>query len=220
MCRAKAPTALITAAALAVLAGGCCVRPSTHAKVVQEALAHRSEAEQLKKANEIQQDALAEKDEQIRVLQALGPKRLDKLFHVRRIELSRHTSGVNLDGKPGHDAIRVYLAPVDQHGSTIKAAGSVTIQLYDLAAKPKENLLGEYRWTVDEASKKWSSFFLQHYTFTCKWKAGPPRHDTVTVRVEFTDYLTGKPLTAQKVCTVQLPPKGKQPKTAAAGAAK
>jgi len=149
-----------------------------------------------------------EKAQQIQTLQALGDKRLDKIYHVAKIELGRYTGGIDTDQKPGHDAVKVYLQPVDADGSTIKAAGSVKVQLYDLAAEPKANLVGEYAWDVDEARKHWASGFMtNYYSFICPWKSSPPEHDEITVRVEFVDYLTGKTFTAQKACKLELPEK-------------
>ena len=100
----------------------------------------------------------------------------------------------------------MYVKPIDQHGSVLKAAGQVTIELYDLAANPNENLIGKYEWTVDETAKRWFSGFVSyHYTFECPWPSSPPKHRQITVRVSFVDYLTGKTFTAQKLCKVNLP---------------
>ena len=74
-----------------------------------------------------------------RVVRDLHPKRLEKLFHVKSINLGRHTGGTDMDGKPGDDGIKVFLLPTDAEGSVIKVAGSVTIQLFDLATDPGES---------------------------------------------------------------------------------
>jgi hypothetical protein len=171
---------------------------------------YREENAKLKADVRSRQQVIAEQQEQIRTLQALGEKRLDLLFHVSAIKLGRYTAGVDLDGKDGDDGVRVYLQPVDGDGHAIKAAGAVTIQLFDLAAKAEENLLGEYNYPAEEIAKNWSAGFLTyHYRFDCPWKSSPPTHPEITVRVAFTDYLTGKQFTAQKVCTVHLPTKAK-----------
>ncbi len=151
------------------------------------------------------QSVVATQQTQIKTLQKLGEKRMEKLFHVEQIELGKYTGGTDIDGNPGHEGIKVYLRPLDQHGSVIKAAGEVTVQLFDLAADPKENLIGRYHWSVEQVAKQWSSgFFTYHYSFLCPWKQSPG-HDEITVRVEFTDYLTGRVFTAQKACEVKLP---------------
>ncbi len=129
---------------------------------------------------------------------------MENLFHVTGITLGKYTAGVDLDGKGSHNGIRVYLTPIDRDGHAIKAAGAVKIQLFDLAAK--ENLLVEYDFPVEKISERWAAGFMTyHYRFDCPWPT-PPEHEDITVRAEFTDYLTGKTFTAQKVCTVKLAP--------------
>ncbi|MCD6304187.1 MAG: hypothetical protein J7M21_04415, partial [Planctomycetes bacterium] len=150
---------------------------------------------------------LARRDRQVANLQALGEKRLEKLYTVRRIALGRATGAVDIDGNTGDDAVKVYLEPIDQYGSVIKAAGEVTIQLYDLAAKPGENLLAQYHYDVEATAGAWrSGFVAYYYVFTCPWKDRRPSRGEVTVRVVFLDYLTGREFSRQTVCTVHLPP--------------
>ena len=198
------PAAL--AAILAVSNGGCWVSYSRYAEVLQAGIASESEAERLRLERNHLRELLAEKERRIETLLALGDKRLEKLFHVRKLDLNR-TAGVDLDGKAGHDAIRVYVKPIDRDGGTIKAAGSVKVRLFDLAAPQGQTLLGEYSWSVDETPGKWTQLLFRHYRFTCPWKTGPPKNPEVTVRVEFLDYLTGHRFTDQIVCRIALPEK-------------
>jgi hypothetical protein len=202
----SAPTAAI-ALLLAALPWGCMdQQPPEPAADRQEQL--RQEAQGLREELAAARKRLAERDKQVSSLLALGDKRLEKLYVVQRISLGMATGGIDLDGKAGDEGVKVYLQPIDQHGSVLKAPGEVTIQLYDLAAPAKQNLVGECRFDLDETSKAWSSGFLTyHYSFTCRWKAAPPEHDEITVRVEFLDYLTGKTYTAQKPCKIERPVK-------------
>ena len=202
---------MVLAGAVAGLCGGCRASNGRHEEMFQQLLSCRNELDRLRKANRKLQLSLAGKDRQIRTLQALGEKRLEKLFHVERIEFGSHTGGVDLDETPGDDGIRVYLRPVDRDGSTLKAAGAIRIQLYDLAAAPNENLVGRYEWSVDQAAKQWSGFVHYHYRLTCRWPARAPEHDEITVRAEFTDYLTGRRLTRQTTCRIERAPKPPQP---------
>ena len=166
----------------------------------------QAELRRLKKANEELLATIADQQQQIDTLLSLGKERLEKLYRVQEIALGRYTGGVDLDGKAGHDGIKVYVEPLDQHGSVLKAAGQVIVELYDLAADPKENLIGKYQWSVDETAEHWSSGFVSyHYSFECPWQPAPPRHGEITVRVSFVEYLTGKTFTAQKHCKVNLP---------------
>lgn len=150
--------------------------------------------------------SLKQQEEQIGNLQRLGDRRLDNLFSVEEIELSRHSGGIDLDKKPGQDAIKVFLLPRDKSGSVLKAAGDVKIQLFDLAQAEGKTLLDEFIFPVKDISDHWSGGFMTyHYSFECKWET-PPEHSEITVRATFTDYLTGKTFTAQKLCKIILPP--------------
>jgi hypothetical protein len=138
--------------------------------------------------------------QQIATLQHLGDKRLEKLYYVTAIRIDRLTGPANYDDKPGPDGITVYIQPVDQDGHVIKAAGDIRIQLLDLANADGKHLIGEYRLDAEHARKAWyGRLMTNHYSVKCPWRSGPPAHEDITVRVEFTDYLTGKTFRDQMV---------------------
>ena len=197
--------ACAAAAALLAPLGGCVPR-GEYDRVAMELERAKERSRELREEAESLRDVVSERDRRISTLTALGERRLEKLFHVARIDVGRHSSGIDTDGRSGDDAVKVFVHPVDNRGSTIKAAGSFRIRLYDLAAAPEETFLGEHTWNVDEAADRWFGGFLTyHYSFVCRWKRRPPRHGEVTARVEFVDYLTGRTFTAQRVCPVKLP---------------
>ncbi len=158
--------------------------------------------------NELQRERMQlraevrQQNQQIKELQSLGTGRLERLFTVRRIELG-NTSAVSTDDDEAHDAVKVYLLPTDSHGSTIKAAGEVTIRLYDLQRdKP---LLREFTFSPEKLAEHWSGGFgVYHFSFVCPWGDTTPTGGKVTVHVTFQDLLTGKAFTAQKVVNVSL----------------
>ena len=165
----------------------------------------RAETKVTRQAVSDARSELARKQKRIDTLVGLGPDRLKKLYYAKAIKLGQYTGGADLDGQAGDDGIKVFLRPIDANGDTIKAAGSVTVQLYDLGAPADKTLIGQYKWSVEEVAKAFSGGFLTyHFSFTCPWKTGPPKHDEITVRVAFIDYLTGKTLSVQKVCKVDL----------------
>ena len=207
----RPPHALSAAPAmLAVLftAGGCLFVPKSDLDQANQQLEQtRAELRKVTESRDGLQAVVIDQQKQLRSLQRLGHVRLEKLFHVERIELGRYTGPIDTNNDGAQDAIKVYLRPLDRAGHTIKAAGDVKIRLFDLAADPKQNLIGEYSWTADKIADQWSSSFMTyHFSFVCAWKDGPPAHDQVTVRVEFVDYLTGKHFSAQKVCKVKPAP--------------
>jgi hypothetical protein len=52
----------------------------------------------------------------------------------------------------------------------------------------------------------------------CPWQGKAPGHDELTVKVTFTDELTGREFTEQKVVRVKLPPATQGATTKGAGA--
>ena len=165
-----------------------------------------AEVRRLQRDLDQMKQAETSRQEQIRQLQALGEKRLDKLFHVAAIRLSRFTGGYNTRPTLGHEGVKVYITPIDADGCVIKAAGDITIGLFDLSAGGEGVRIGEFHFDVDQAAKRWFSGALTyHYSFVCPWPKNPPLTNEVTVRVQFIDYLTGKTFTAQKLCPITLP---------------
>jgi len=191
------------AALMLALSSGCTPDVGNRARL--ELIDARDRIRKLEEENRDLADRLAASRREAKTLRRLGPKRMDKLFHVRKLAIGRYTAGADLDGKGAQDGVKVYLQLFDQHGSKIKAAGDVTVQLYDLSATPKRNLIGQCAWTVEQVNKQWAGGLISyHYVLPCRWRR-PPSRDEVTVRVEFVDYLTGKTFVAQRVVTVKVP---------------
>lgn len=165
--------------------------------------------EQLRQAREENAalgQTLSGQQQQIQTLQNLGERRLERLYIVQRIDIGRYSTGQDTDQKPGDDAVKVFVVPYDQQGSAIKAAGAVKIELYDLGAPQEQNLLARCSYDVQQTAEHWySGFAAYHYSFVCQFDR-PPSQTQVTVRVEFTDYLTGKTFIQQRAVNVQLRP--------------
>lgn len=197
--------------AVTAAAAGGCAEPSRVSEL-EDQLVHRDRRiAELREELAAREAELAAKQDQITRLQDLGDKRLDRVFHVDRVEIGRYTGGYKGDADSGHAGVRVYLRPIDRHGSVLKAAGDVTVQLFDLAEPPEASLITECRYPADEISRYWTSGFVTyHYVFECPWPQGPPKRREITVRVQFLDYLTGEQFSAQRVVTVDLPHVGGQ----------
>lgn len=211
---AKGPPRHVLWIWLAALAGlfaaGCADARQTLGQVRADLRQAREDNDRLQAELQDARQAIADQGRQIATLQGLGEKRRELLFLVAGVRLGRYTGGADFDGKPGDDGIRVYLCPVDRDGHALKAAGEVSIQLFDLAAENDKNLLARYDLSVAEVAKHWAAGFMTyHYRFDCAWKTRPPGQPEVTVRVAFTDYFTGKTFNAQKVCQVSLAPESK-----------
>lgn len=195
------------------VAGGCAETNPRVVRLSEDLVERDKQIDQLRRDVARLEEESAGYRRQIHTLQELGPQRLDRLFHVVRVGLSRYTGGYGDDAPAGHDGVRVYLEPVDAAGSIIKAAGDVTIQLFDLAEPAEDSLVGQYTFDAETIGKHWyGGAFTDRYMLECPWPNSPPRHSQITVRATFVDILTGRSFTAQRVCTVKLPPTaGSQP---------
>ncbi len=192
-----------------ILSFGCVEDNTRKLELEEELRVEQDKNRALSKRVESLAADLAKKREQLKALRGLGPDRLKNLFTLKKIELGSHTGGIDTDDKPGHDAIKVILEPIDEDGHVIKAAGAIQIRLLDLSVKDLgKGLIAEQSFPVEKASKRWSGgLFTNHYSFTCPLpKEKSLSRPEITVRVSFTEYLTGNVFTAQKLCTIKPPP--------------
>lgn len=203
------PLALSGSVLLAVFVG-CANKDAQLAEAHTQNRELRQQLRQSQQTTETQQDTIDSQAEQIRNLSELGPERLDMLFKVQRIKLGRYSGGTNLDGLPGDDGVRVYIIPQDDVGRTVTAAGSIEVNVFDLAEK-SEPLLMSYSFSPEKAKQHWQAGGLaNHYNITCPWKDALPSSNEITLSVKFVDYLTGQAFTATKQCRIRLPNSNQQ----------
>lgn len=146
-------------------------------------------------------------DELQRSLQSargISDQDLQHIYYPEKLLIDGLSGGYDRDGQPGDDGVVVYLKPIDRFGDVVKAAGTVRIELFDLADGGAK--VGECELSVEETAKAWYGMLMtQHYTIHCPWTT-PPRNPEITVRALFTDYLTERVVTAQSVALVRLAP--------------
>ncbi|MEM8875493.1 MAG: hypothetical protein AAGD32_14695 [Planctomycetota bacterium] len=90
--------------------------------------------------------------------------------------------------------LKVYIVPTDKFGDEIKAAGTFTVELYDLdREQPRVQ-----QWTVDadEALGQWVNM-LTIYGYVIELPLTEPVDGELTVRVAFEETLTGRTFTEQ-----------------------
>lgn len=140
--------------------------------------------------------------DQIQALSELPENvRLENLNRLEKITIGRYTGffDKNDDGKK--EKLIVYIHPTDEQGNAIKAAGAVEVQLWDLNKTNGQAMLGQWKIEPDELKKLWFETLVSIYyrlTFdvadVVENLKEPP-----TVKVTFTDYLTGRVFNEQKV---------------------
>ena len=158
----------------------------------------------LKRENEELKAENKQLKEQLETLMGIDkPARLEAVSAVSSIEL---TNRCGIYDKDSNDTgkkktLVVYLRPIDDMGDCFKAAGAVKIELWNLNAKPAEALLSSWLIEPEKLKKRWSGSLLTSYyklQFDVSSILGSKEKE-LTLKAEFTDYLTGKILRAQRV---------------------
>jgi hypothetical protein len=99
--------------------------------------------------------------------------------------------------------LKVYLIPTDESGDDIKATGTVVIEAFDLAAQ--DTRVGRWEFSSAQLKPMWNGHgMLYEFIIPCPWQT-LPQHEKVTIKVSFTDALTGRTFDAQTIASVKLP---------------
>ncbi len=139
---------------------------------------------------------------QVNVLSALGGDvRAEKLNRVKQIKIGKYTNFYDKDDDGTKEKLIVYVQPVDEAGDVIKAAGAVDVQLWDLNKDDGEARLGQWTIGPDELKELWFATMLTiNYRFVFDVSTIVQQFtEPLTVKVAFTEYLTGRTFTEQKV---------------------
>jgi outer membrane murein-binding lipoprotein Lpp len=128
---------------------------------------------------------------------ALPSERLAELFTVHGIQFGKLT-GIDPDRA---NALKAYVVPTDGVGEPIKAAGSFVVEAFDLAAGADVRL-GRWEFPVRDAAKNWFGKGLL-YTYVLPLPLEKtPGHGEITLRVMFTDGLTGREFSEQRIVKI------------------
>jgi hypothetical protein len=129
-------------------------------------------------------------------LPSLSNERLGELFTVHGISFGRLT-GIDPDQK----GLKAYVVPTDGAGEPLKAAGSFVIDAFDLSRK-EDGAIGHWEFPLDQAGKIWfGKATLYTYVLSLPTEKLPQRGE-VTLKVTFTDALTGREFSGQRVVKI------------------
>ena len=192
---------IVSGILLVVVAAGC---GDTGSKT-----GHADEIYTLKKQNRQLTRQLEKADaqnkqsqKQIQVLSVLKSKvKLESIYNLHRVKLTRYTNLYDKDKDGRKESLIVYVQPIDKDGDAIKAAGAVDVQLWDLNKKNGHALLGQWHVKPDQLKKLWFATLITiNYRLTFE-VADKTEHfdEPLTVKVTFTDHLSGKVFKEQKV---------------------
>ncbi len=94
----------------------------------------------------------------------------------------------------------LYVQPYDADGDSIKAAGDLTVRMFDLSNPAGPKLIDQCSWKGEQLRKIWNGMlWTNEFSAYCPFPKDyqPPRR--VTVQAEFVDALSGKTFTKQQV---------------------
>lgn len=186
----------ILAGCLLILGTGC------QSPIEKEIKSLKGENKRLQQQIEQSKSENEQLQKHIQLLLGIKPEaRLEDFYSVKQVSLGRYTGFYEKNKTGRKDTLIVYVQPVDQKGDAIKASGSVDVQLWDLNKKESESLLGEWHTNPGELKGLWVGT-LMNYNYRLTFDVAEVIEglkDPLTVKATFTDYLTGKAFTEQKV---------------------
>jgi cell division protein FtsB len=158
-----------------------------NAKLTNQVEKLTSENEQLQKQNTVLQDL----PDSVKGV---------NLYKLETVKISSYSGLFDENNKGKPDTLVVLIQPIDNYGDIIKAAGSVEVELWDLNKPQNQALIGKWHVSPEELKKDWVSFLATDYrlSFDIAGKIDKLT-EPLTLKVTFTDYLSGKVFYAQKV---------------------
>ena len=125
----------------------------------------------------------------------------ENLYRLGKIVIGGYTGFFDKDKDGEKEKLIVYIQPIDEEGDIVKASGTVDVQLWDLNKEEGQALLGQWHVKPGELKKLWFATLITinyrlMFDIADKVKSFD---EPLTVKVTFTDYLTGKVFKEQKV---------------------
>ena len=189
---------VILASILVILLAGCEDAGTAQRTLLEQLQGERSQltaelAESKAKEQQLQQ--------QVRTLSGLkGDVDLEELYDLKRIKLTRYTNLYDKDKDGKFEKLIVYVQPIDSEGDVRKAVGEVDVELWDLSRPNGQAMIGKWQVGPEELKGKWYSLMVINYRLVFDVSGIVEDYtEPLTVKVTFTDYLTGKVFKEQKI---------------------
>ncbi|MCF7955919.1 MAG: hypothetical protein K9M75_08975 [Phycisphaerae bacterium] len=193
-------SAIIIGGALLVMTG--CQHPQKQSSAWTKISQLEDERIYLKKTIEdLHQENKQLKEQFSNLANLKGDVRIELLTNLERIAIDNRSGFFDKDDDGTEETLITYIKTYDDAGDVVKAAGDVNLQLWDLSKKGEEALLGEWNVTAKELKLLWMGMMMTDY-YRLSYNVASKLDDKqkeLTIKVKFTDYLTGKVFTEQKV---------------------
>jgi len=128
-------------------------------------------------------------------------------FRPIAVGFGPHTGGLDTDGVPGDERLKVIVQPLDAEGDVVKRAGRLVLEAFEPGGdgKPPKPY---HRWELgaDALAETWiGSLGIRGYVMKWPWPDGRmPATDALVLRATFTT-LSGEALVAEIEVTVAKP---------------
>jgi len=179
-----------------------CANPDEKESVVVQIEQLTQEKTQLQKQIEQSEKENEQLKQQVQVLSGLPEEvKLENLNRLENIKIGRYTGFFDKDDDGRKEKLIIYIQPTDDQGDALKAAGTAEVQLWDLNKTNGQAMLGQWKVEPDELKKLWFETLVSIYyrlTFDVA-DIIDSLEEPLTVKVTFTDYMTGKVFKEQKV---------------------
>ena len=188
--------------ALAAMLAGCSTGPKRPWNTLEACILANTELTMQVQTLESENTQLTEQINTLSTLDAAA--RLEALDTLEKIRIGKRTGFYDKDKDGTNETLVVYLEPLDAAEDFVKAVGKVDIELWNLNAA--EDKAKQAEWTVEpnELHTTWGgTIFAAYYRIKLPLEIATNQKKDYTLKVTFTDYLSGKILTAQKVLTPQ-----------------
>lgn len=195
--------ALILATAGALAIAGCRGPSQANIDLRKEIQSLQKQVADLQRQHEADQATIASLQSDHPTTRRLEESEIQKLYTVHGFSLGKLTGTVESAPGDNYSAIGyVYLTPTDQQADQLKAAGAVDVKVFDLSLDGKE--IGSISMNASEAKEQWvGAGLLYCYRIPVKLYF-LPKNPTIALRVSFTDALTGRKFTQEKIVSVRM----------------
>jgi hypothetical protein len=126
---------------------------------------------------------------------------LEDLYTLQRVKIHKYTGFYDKDDDGKTEKLIVYIQPIDKNGDIIKVPGAADVELWDLNKEQSQAKLGQWSVGLNELQKNWFTTLIKgnyRLMFDIAEKA-LDFTQPLTVKVTFTDYLTGREFQEQRV---------------------
>jgi len=142
----------------------------------------------------------AQLQEQIKAMAALPKDSREDFYKLTNVRIARYAGFYDQDRDGKREKLFVYIQPIDANGDIVKAAGMVSVELWNLNNPGDQALIGQWQVQPAELHKLWVSGLVSNYRLPFSVSVTPELlAQPLTVKITFTDYLSGEIFRNQQV---------------------